>query len=380
MNKSNIMINEIEKLVSGKTFEEIKTITKNTNINVRELDTLDLYLLTSQDNEIVENKDLTNQANGIILEKETNKIVCMCQNKFLTVNHNTIEEFNKNSYARMEYCEDGTVIRLYNYNNKWMTATTKCIDAKYSYWSSYKSFDNMFWDTFSSSHINIDTLDPLYTYMFILIHTENRIVVEHKYNNLIYINRINNLSQLEDYTNYFYNENPKRSIRRTKCIKLSLDEKIHTFDKYYLPSKKGIILKIFNENTNNWSIFLQEFDSYKKVKEIRGNVPLIRMRYLELLNNQEMLSSLEENYKENSMLFTLIKHQLKNIYKSIHKLYFDSHVKHNITVNENHIFFKTLKQLHSIYYKTNTPITLQDVQNKVDTLDKNILKKFLNWV
>jgi hypothetical protein len=373
-----VNISEIENFVSGKTFDEIKTISEDSGIRVRELNndvSKNLYLLIGNDN----TTPLQIQSNGIILEKDTNKVVCMCQNKFNKVeSYDQIENLkNNSSNFRMEYCEDGTVIRLYNYNGTWFTSTTKCIDAKYSYWSSEKTFNDMFWEVFNKSGSHIE-LDPEYTYLFILIHKENRIVVNHKYNNLIYINRIHNQTKVEDYTNYFYNTDPKRSIRRTKKIEVS-GYINYPLDDYFNPTKRGVILKFLNSQ-GNWNLYQYDFNNYSKIKEVRGNVPLIRMRYLELLNDQESLQILENNYKENMMVFAMIKHSMNNLYKDIHKLYFESHIKHNITVNEDHLFYRTLKQLHSQYKQNNTPITLEIVKTHINSLDKNVLKKFLNWV
>jgi hypothetical protein len=388
MSYTQINISDIENFVNDKLFDDIKLVAHNFGLRVREcVNESNLYLLVNENNkddknennEDVDghmNKSMCCQSNGIILEKNTNKIVCMSQNKF-----NKIESFdevksNSNKF-RMEYCEDGTVIRLYNYNGKWLTATTKCIDASSSFWSSTKSFNDMFWELFNKDLV--ETLDPKFTYTFVLIHKENRIVVEHKYNNLIYINRINNESKLEDYTNYFYNTDPRRCIRRTMQIDMNQNVS-DVLDDYYNEYKRGIILKFYNHESNNWDIYQYDFSYYSKLKNIRGNVPLIRMRYLELLNNEESLLILEDTYKESLFLFAMIKHQMAKLYKDIHKLYFESHVKHNITINEDHIYYKTMKQLHGQYKSTGNPITLGEVRVKVNTLDKHVLKKFLNWV
>ena len=279
----------------------------------------------------------------------------------------------------MEYCEDGTVIRLYNYDNEWYTATTRCIDARKSYWSSEKTFNDMFWEIFNNSGYEISQLDPSYTYSFILIHRENRIVVNHKYNNLIYINRVNNITKEEDFTNYFYNENPRRCIRRTKQIEVSSIIN-YPLDDYFLPEKRGIILKFLDTNTNSWKLYQYDFSSYSKIKEIRGNVPLIRMRYLELLNQPESLQLLEANYPENTMVFAMIKHCMNNLYKEVHNLYFQSHIKHTVTVEEDHKLYRTLKQLHGQYKKQGTIITLEEVIKKVNSLDKNVIKTLIGWV
>jgi hypothetical protein len=382
-----ISTNNIETLINSATsFDEIKEIATASGIQVRECteeSLKNLYLLVAQrDNE--ELSPLQLECNGLILEKETNKIVCMSQNKFVHINKdssqvNQIEDL-KSTYQRfrMEYCEDGTVIRLYNYNGQWYTATTRCIDARKSYWSSEKTFNDMFWEIFNASKYNTDSLDPSQTYLFILIHKENRIVVNHKYNNLIYIGCINNETKQEDFTNYFYNEDPRRCIRRTKNIETSSVIN-YPLDDYYLPDKRGIIVKFLDTSNNSWKLYQYDFNSYTQLKEVRGNVPLIRMRYLELLEQPEKIQILETNYPEHKMMFSMIKHCMNKLYREVHNLYYQSHIKHNITVEETHKLYRTLKQLHGQYKKQGTVITLEEVTKKVNSLDKNVIKTLIGW-
>lgn len=382
-----ISINNIENLIkNGDSFDKIKEIATESGIQVRESnedELKNLYLLVAN-RESSELSPLQLECNGLILEKETNKIVCMSQNKFIHINNdgsqiNQVEDL-KSMYNRfrMEYCEDGTVIRLYNYNDTWYTATTRCIDARKSYWSSDKTFNDMFWEIFNSSNYTVDNLDKTHTYLFILIHKENRIVVNHKYNNLIYIGRINNETKQEDFTNYFYNEDPRRCIRRTKNIDVSSVIN-YPLDDYYLPDKRGVIIKFFDASNNSWKLYQYDFNHYTQIKEVRGNVPLIRMRYLELLDHPDKLQILETNYPEYKMTFSMIKHCMNKLYKEVHNLYYQSHIKHNVTVEESHKLYRTLKQLHGQYKKQGTIITLEEVTKKVNSLDKNVIKTLIGW-
>ena len=393
MSNSQVIIDNITKLIklndtedSNENFPRIKTIFEDSEIEVRvtkESELFNLYLLNSKKKEDL--TPLQTECNGIILEKDTNKVICMCQNKFNEISSNPDMQLNqiedlrsKYNKVRMEYCEDGTVIRLYNYNGKWYTATTRCIDARNSYWSSEKTFDDMFWEIFDKEQCNMLNINC--TYIFILIHKENRIVVNHKYNNLIYVNCINNNTYEENFNNIFYDDDPKRCIRRTKVINMEEPGLInYPLDNYFTPTKRGIIIKFFDEIHNKWILYQYDFQSYNKVKNIRGNVPLIRIRYLELLNEPVKLMLLEQNYTEYKMLFTMIKHCLNNLYKEVHQLYYNSHIKHNITITEDHKFYRTLKQLHGHYRKNNVIITLDEVVKKINSLDKNILKNFLGW-
>jgi hypothetical protein len=378
--KTVININNIQSLIKENTFDNIQSIVSEYGIEVRTLKSEDelnnLYLLITNKKE-TNLTEIQMECNGLIFEKETNKIVCMAQNKFNTISDDTSKLLNNK--VRLEYCEDGTVIRLYNYNGKWFTATSRCIDARKSYWSSDKTFDDMFFEIINNSGYNINEFDTCYTHSFILIHKDNRIVVSHKYNNLIYINRVNNITREEDFTNYFYNENPTRCIRRTKQIN-SVNGINYKLDDYYQYDKRGVIIKSYDEATNSWKLYQHDFDSYNKIKEIRGNVPLIRIRYLELLNEPEKIELLEKYYPEHKMVFAMIKYSINKLYKEIHNLYYQSHIKHSITIEESHKFYRTLKQLHGTFKKQGTIITLEEVVKKVNSYDTYVIKVLLGWV
>jgi hypothetical protein len=389
-NLSKVQIDNVKILTSvHNSFDNIKDMASNSGIEVKESNDenlKNLYLLITDKNQS-ELSPLQLECNGLILEKETNKIVCMAQNKFIHINNNNDEQLlqiedlkRKYKKFRMEYCEDGTVIRLYNYKDVWYTATTRCIDARKSYWSSNKTFDNMFWEIFNTSGYDLQQLDKSYTYLFILIHKENRIVVNHRYNNLIYISRINNETLEEDFKNYFYNEKPTHCIRRTKQI---TDSWRLPLDSYFLSSKRGVILKFLDKDKDGrdiWRVYQYDFNTYNKVKEIRGNIPLIRMRYLELLEYPDKLEILENNYPEHHMQFVMIKHSMNKLYREIHNLYYQSHIKHAVVVEMTHKLYKTLQQLHGQYKKQGTVITLDEVIKKVNSLDKNVIKKLIGWV
>ena len=154
-------------------------------------------------------------------------------------------------------------------------------------------------------------------------------------------------------------------------------------DNYFLPTKRGVILKFLDKDQDGkdiWRVYQYDFNTYKQVKEVRGNIPLIRMRYLELLNYPDKLELLEYNYPEHRMEFAMIKHSMNKFYREVHNLYYQSHIKHSITVETTHKLYKTLQQLHGQYKKQGTVITLDEVIKKVNSLDKNVIKKLIGWV
>ena len=353
----------INQFVENCTFEQIKEKCKNNNVIYRENE--NLYLLIGKKTE--KQTDLQRECNGIILEKETNKVVCACGPGFKTPE----TEAEKNEIIQqgtLEYCEDGTVIRFYNYNDKWMTATSKCIDAKNSFWSSQQTFDEMFWELFSST--NLSNLDVSKTYMFILINKDNRIVIKHEINELVFICSIDTDSG-ETSTEFDFEctDNIRKPISIDKTFITSL-----SIETLYDNKKRGVLANV------DGNIYKIDFSSFEIMKDIRGNVPQIRMRYLELINDSESLKGLEEYYNEYNMLFTMIRFTLEKLYKQVYYLYVQSHIKHQVKIEEGHLFYQTLRQLHGQYKKTNKAITFDDVKTKISSLDKHIIKTFLGWV
>lgn len=184
-----VNINLLIENTLDKTFDEIKHHMESNSIEIKENDQL---FMLNVNREKETNEDLTNierQCNGIIMEKDTNRIVAMNRSKMYN-----IEQLvkNNNDNVSYEFCEDGTLIRLYNYKHNWYTATSRCIDGKRSFWSSKSSYDQMFWELFPKELL--DKLDEKCTYLFILLHKDNKYIVKHKENKLIYISCISNIT------------------------------------------------------------------------------------------------------------------------------------------------------------------------------------------
>ena len=320
---------------------------------------------------------LKKQCNGVIFEKQTNKVVCMSHSKIEELDSfsKVVDLVKSNDNIRIEYCEDGTLVRLYNYGGIWRAATTRCIDASDSFWTSNKNFDTMFWETFDRGLLV--AMDPNFTYMFILLHRENRIVVKHTVNMLVYISRVHNQQKFEDFSNQFKNV---YGIKRPKIMNEydfnTLSNNLANFDCKF---KRGIVVKVFEKNTGEWNLYKYDFNMYSIIKSIRGNVPQIRMRYLELLSKPESLQLLEKFYTEHNFMFTFIKASILKLVKTVYKLYVDSHIKHVIEVKDDNMFYRTLRQLHAQYKKTNKPIGFIDVQEKIYSLDKSVIKRLLSW-
>lgn len=426
-------IHSVLDFVRGKTFDEVKEYCEKNNIRVRELNTEEstknLYLLVLDEDKLVHNTDHVKQLkekidlhqeqlnkykeqadfenyklllnalkterqnlanylnekktlnkneltdfqlmlNGPILEKDTNKLVCMCYKR---MRDNVSIQNTMYKDIKVEYCEDGTIMRLYNYNGMWLTATRRCIDAKYSYWSGLKNFDEMFWEVIKDKDIFLSKLDVNMTYFFVLKHIDNRIVIKNDHSNLIYLGGINN-------TTYEESSDLKLTfpeLETTTSIDINTDGPVEIEDlkkKAANSNKRGLIV-----TTTTGEKYKYDFDHFTYLKELRGNTPLIRMRILELLSNKQMLDKFMENYNEYNMSYSMVMMQLQTLSRYIHKLYIDTHVKKRMILDKDNIYFKFLKQLHNQFKETHYPILQKDVECLLEKTKPLYLKTLLGW-
>lgn len=365
------MFNNIIEFLKNRTFDEtLKGELFSQYIKYRETNDEDgLFLLYNRKNET----EMQKECNGLIFEKNSNKLVCAAYPDFEN------ELLTKDELKSVEYCEDGTVIRLYYHNDMWYTATKRCINAMDSRWTSSKTFDLMFWELFHYDNFHENPMDSILdknkTYIFILHHVENVLVVKHRENKLVYTGCIDNVTHEMDDT-FIFNNHPH--IVPTLKINISLiDFENSNFESFFHPLKRGLIFKY--KSDNGFKFYKHDFNEFKYVKEIRGNVPYIRSRYLELLSSPEKLSELVRLYPEYQMTYFMVEHVLNSLSNEIFYLYKNSHVKHNTTIDETNKYYRTIKQLHGQYKKTQQPITKSDVKNKLKSLNTVVLKTLLGW-
>lgn len=372
---NNLNFSNVKSFVNNKSIDTILNERNEKNIAVKYNPELCLLSYNIKEDDIIVPNTFEYECNGQIFERKEDvisDIVAACQPKFIDIDKAQLLELcGEKNTLRFEYCEDGTLMRLYNYAGKWYTSTTRSIDAKDSYWASEKNFDEMFWEVFDKSLL--EEMNPKYTYVFILLHRENRIVVKHNVNMLVYISRIDNTTLVEEFNNQFPNI---YGIKRPTIIRNFDPSNVEHF---YNKFKRGVLVKVFDKISNSWYTYKYDFEQYKLVKDARGNVPNIKMRYIELLQEPDKLKVLLDNYFESKYQFKLAQKDLEQLVKKTYKLYVDSHIKHEVQITDTDMSYRTLRQLHAQYKTQNRPINYDDVKNKIFSLDTHVIKTLLQW-
>lgn len=337
-------------------FDELKkSLKKDYKLQVKQDD--NLYIINIQKNKINTNPVL-NLCNGIILEKNTNKIVC---NIFpIMKEYPDTYEYTSFKDVVIEEAVDGTLIKLYYYNNEWIVATNRCINAKKAFWISNVSFHDLFMEAVTACNLNFDSLNKTFCYAFILQHPQNRNVKQYTTPNIVYIysyDLVNNI-QATDPNLSMISKPIRYNFDSWEQILASLSNLAYDIEGYVIYNANKEITKIVNPK-------------FKEIKDLKGNTPNLMYRSLVLYKYGKMDEFLKY-YPEYSGHFKYITGFLYNLSEKIYILYTTRYIKkQSVSVPPHYEII--LNHLHSDYLESNatnpcnprTPINKKHIFDKI---------------
>ena len=289
--------------------------------------------------------EFVHQCRGVIFHNET--VVMKSFPKTVEYNCKNVEDVANSLESVFSECtffrsEEGTLIRVFNFNGKWYISTHRKLDSFKSRWSSKDSFGMSFekainheFDTnerFNQtlSSVSGETvldkfkqfLDMQKQYMFLVRNTaENRIVCLAPKNPTVYHvgTFINGVVDLDD--NIFITKPEKLFFREVR------DLCVHVNNDIDYNHHQGVI--VFAPNNKQYKIVN---DDYQTLFNIRGNEPSIKFRYLQVRMNRRDLEGLFFLYPEMAEKFDEYENILYNISGKIHNAYIQRFIKKIHTV------------------------------------------------
>ena len=251
-----------------------------------------------------------------ILKIKDDALLYRTLDKFTLVESN----FQIKSRDTITYTEDGTVLQLYYYppEAEWRTSTKNVADARQSKFSAEESFDELFWDVFPSQCL--DNLDKACTYIFILKHIKNRIVLYYNENSLVFLAKIDTTTgaSLEPEDDLVSSPQITREVAALLNAKSPLEESSN--DLY-----RGILIKRLEEGNEGpiMKYYMYDFEKYTYIKNIRGNTPDILYRFIVLMQNKnpKKVFTLLKHYPEFSKDFGRLNKKLYELCIDIHNTY-----------------------------------------------------------
>lgn len=363
---------------------------------------------------------LLDTSTGIIYNTEQDfKLVCNNQPKFKKIN--SFNEIPKEHLGncKMEYCEDGTVIRLYYYRG-WRTATNNCSNALFSKWGKNESFDNMFWELFKIT--DCENLDKNMTYIFVLKYKTLQNIIEHNKSELVYICKMSNELHLDSkdiaidstFNINFERVSEFKILKNPKSIDVNVVIKNNDLEKCYNKYKRGILFYCFNTDDVLDCVYQYDFKYFEKINNIKNNNPNIINRFIEIYNTylsqlnslqnppteqttkqtnsptEQPISELRElfentkwdlylyegHYINYQNTFRKIKNNIRTMISQVYKLYVSSHIRQQEKIDDTHKYYKTIKSIHYLY-KNGTKINYSVVLQYITQLPVNIIKKLI---
>lgn len=143
-------------------------------------------------------EEICKECRGLILEKGTWKVVRAAFWKFFNLGEKYADEIDWDS-ATATSKEDGSLISLYNYDGVWRVASNGNMCARWASLDScgYKTFGDLFKAALERYNIDVESLNPKYTYTFELCSLANMIVC--KYDGIqLFLTCVRNNETLEE--------------------------------------------------------------------------------------------------------------------------------------------------------------------------------------
>ena len=301
-------------------FKESKTILSNKGLIIKEYESL--YLVKYDKKTCDMNDSDIKKCRGIVLEKNTNRLVCVPPMK--SDNVSIFNEIDINNTIFEEFVE-GTMINIFKYNGEMCMSTRSCLGAYCSFYTN-KTFNKLFSDIIELS--KFDVMDDNMNLTFILQHPENTIVKSYSKPDIKLVYGVsiidNNVKhyKLDDLNTILEDKGLEFGIP----IRYTITEmgQIYQILEKMTYNEQGIILKSLENETYVRSKIRNEYYNY--VRHLKGNNNNKKFMFLELRASNgldEYLKYFQEDYE----LFESYRIELYETTQKLFNLYQDYYVR-----------------------------------------------------
>lgn len=219
---------------------------------------------------------IVQECRGIILEKDTWKVVAYAFRKFGNFGESYVDEIDWES-AVVETKEDGSLIKVYFYDGEWRVGTNGTIFAENAELNAgpYKNFRQLFDAAAEKCGLDFSRLNRYYTYVFELCSEFNQVVCPQSEIRLIHIGTRNNRTFQEVETDIGIPHPQRYALSSLEdCIAMA-----KTFDF----TKEGFVVK--DKNYNRIKV---KSEDYVRVHRLANNGSMTEERAIELIRANEL--------------------------------------------------------------------------------------------
>ncbi len=435
-----ILSHYINDIKNNKGIKDVSNINKhlfqNFNIMTKDFDDLDMTIYYNK----YDNKHKTPMemaSRSVILSNSTNKVICYtCPTPIYNMDAVQYLWRNQDKPRETFVCYEGSLISLFNYNNKWYVSSRRNIYINNSSSDNSMSSNNntggqysMFMEVLAQDNINTideftNKLDKKYSYHFVLIHHKNDNIVNYKnqfgneYKKLCFIFARNSETQVEvkpeDTNATFISDNifyPKKIDETETQQFISNLSNINIINQ---PEHEGIIIKLNNnilklqsaayqfhkaigseknmyrgflslyQNNSLKNFFTNETNKFKKIvnplnpSESFDTIGIIDALFKVITSELYYLFYTLWNDKGehlNKDLYNKMPKEYKDMLFHLRGIYFSNKSKQYVNNDDNHD------------NNDNNILKMKDVYNFIKSVDTHVFEKFircrklmLNWV
>ena len=324
------------------------------------------------------------KSRGLILEKDTNKLVCIPPLKSVLVDK--LDNYDIDELSFEEF-PDGTMINVFKYNNSLHISTRSNIGASCKWYSS-KSFKVLFNESITEDELNkLNNIDEGLSLSFVLQHPENIIVTKYKKPSLILVHGC----CVKDAGVVFMNVVETRDYLRGLDLEFRIPEifKIESISEVYdkiekmSQNEQGIVIKYARNGEYIRSKVRNDYYNY--VKDLKGNSNNKKFIYMNLRKSYSLDEYLKY-YPEDMDIFETYRLELYNMTNILYNFYQDCFVRTNLTGDKKKKFheidfeYKPLcSELHKQYKNDNQKTDKRKVINYVSNLPSARILFVINY-
>jgi len=310
---------------------------------------------------------------SIIYDKDTLMPIVSQYNNIL-YNENAIkftETVNWDNVV-VQKCYEGTLIIVFNHNNKWYVSTRRCLDANESIWVKNNSYGQLFTEAIEGK-FTFDDLDPNYCYHFILVHHKNKNIVSYsdlgdEYKNIYHILTTEKYSMNEvQFVIPNVNTIQEEKFNNMNDIMAKLDEHNREDVNLQLITLEGYVLKCYTGEIHNSPFVTLKLQTklYETLTRYKPNNSNIYQCFLELYQFDKLVALIPFFIKRTGqngqtepcgLVINCIHRSMRNMAKELSNLYFLTRKKNN---NDMYTalptsYKKLLFGVHGIYLNNNS--------------------------
>ena len=282
---------------------------------------------------------------------------------------------------------EGTLVRLYNYNEKWYISTHRKLDAFRSRWSSSSSFGHIFrkglvdslGETYKEESEEkvfekfVSTLDKNGIYFFILCSNKDNKVLTEIDSNVQKVLSVGMIYNGRD-DRYYYTMNEDNGLDKPEVFEFeSYKDVIEYVKQCNYKQTQGLF--VIDNNFDTYKIVNNKYKelSDKKIAEYK-----LKYGYLRVRNNEKDRNRYLEENKEHTNFFENIEKSIFELAKKLLSFYRRRYVKKDMfyTSKEIHNVLKNCHKWHREDYKQNI-VKLSTVIDNLNQIQPYFLIKMI---